>query len=84
MSREHTSSPDVQHEFDSNFRRVIVTARRARQLQNGSLPLIESASAKASKIAQQEISAGLVAHVRQETPVVKPGIDAPEIPKFLS
>jgi DNA-directed RNA polymerase subunit omega len=74
---------NVQHEFDSNFRYVIVAARRARQLQNGSQPLIVSPSAKASKIAQHEISAGLVAHVRHDTPVLKPEVEAPEIPKFV-
>jgi DNA-directed RNA polymerase subunit omega len=73
----------LEHGFDSNFRYVIVAARRARQLQSGSMPLIQSSSAKASKIAQHEISAGLVAHVRRETPVLKPEIEAPEIPKFL-
>jgi DNA-directed RNA polymerase subunit omega len=73
----------VQHEFDSNFRYVIVAARRARQLQNGSRPLLVSPSAKASKIAQHEISAGLVAHVRRETPVLKTEFEAPEIPKLF-
>ncbi len=73
----------LEHEFDSNFRYVIVAARRARQLQNGSTPLLFSGSTKASKIAQYEIMAGLVQHVRHETPVIKPGFDAPEIPRFV-
>ncbi len=72
----------VEKDFDSSFRYVLVAARRARQLQNGSQPLVQPNSAKASKIAQQEISAGMVPYVRFETPVIKPGIDAPEIPKF--
>ena len=55
----------LEHEFDSNFRYVIVAARRARQLQNGSHPLVLTSSSKASKIAQYEIMAGLVQHVRQ-------------------
>ncbi|RRA50202.1 DNA-directed RNA polymerase subunit omega [Acidipila sp. EB88] len=73
----------LEQDFDSNFRYVIVAARRARQLQNGSTPLLLSPSSKASKIAQHEIKAGLVAHVRHETPVIKPGFDAPEIPRFV-
>lgn len=72
----------LEQEFDSNFRYVIVAARRARQLQNGSAPLIATSSSKASKIAQYEISAGAVAHVRRETPVIKPGIDGNDIPRF--
>jgi DNA-directed RNA polymerase subunit omega len=73
----------LQTEFDSNFRYVIVAARRARQLQAGSQPLVISPSAKASKIAQHEIRAGLVGHVRHDTPVLRPEIDAPEIPRFV-
>ncbi len=72
----------LEHEFDSNFRYVIVAARRARQLQNGSSPLVATRSSKASKIAQDEISAGVVQHVRHDTPVIKPGFDAPDIPRF--
>ncbi len=72
----------LEHEFDSNFRYVIVAARRARQLQNGSLPLVVTPSSKASRIARDEIMAGLVQHVRYDTPVLKPGFEAPEIPRF--
>lgn len=72
----------LEHEFDSNFRYVIVAARRARQLQNGSSPLVASPLSKASKIAQHEIMAGMVQHIRHETPVIKPGFEAPDIPRF--
>jgi DNA-directed RNA polymerase subunit omega len=73
----------LEHEFDSNFRYVIVAARRARQLQNGSHPLVLTSSSKASKIAQYEIMAGLVQHVRHETPVIKPSFEARVIPRFV-
>jgi DNA-directed RNA polymerase subunit omega len=46
--------------LDSNFRYVVMAARRARQLQNGSQPLIESRSNKACRVAQEEINAGKV------------------------
>ncbi len=72
----------LEQDFDSNFRYVIVAARRARQLQNGSAPLISSSSSKACKVAQHEIHAGVVHHVRRETPIIKPEIPAPEIPRF--
>jgi DNA-directed RNA polymerase subunit omega len=45
---------------DSNFRYVVMAARRARQLQNGSQPLIDSRSHKACRVAQEEIAAGKV------------------------
>jgi DNA-directed RNA polymerase subunit omega len=75
---------NVEQEFDSNFRYVMVAARRARQLQAGSQPLVESRSRKACKVAQDEIAAGKVGYVRTDTPVLKPEIHAPDIPKFAS
>jgi DNA-directed RNA polymerase subunit omega len=75
----------IEREYDSNFRYVLVAARRARQLQNGAEPLVNSRSRKACKVAQDEIAAGKVAYVKtEEVPVVKPGVDAPDIPKFVS
>jgi DNA-directed RNA polymerase omega subunit len=49
-----------EHGPDSNFRYVVMAARRARQLQNGSQPLIDSRSNKACRVAQEEIAAGKV------------------------
>jgi DNA-directed RNA polymerase subunit omega len=72
----------IEQEFDSNFRYVMVAARRARQLQNGSPALVTSRSGKACKVAQDEIAAGKVGYVKPETPVLKPEVAAPEIPKF--
>ena len=66
--------------FDSNYRTVLVAARRARQLQGGSKPLTASSSNKACSIALDEIAAGKVPYVRQDKPVVLPPIDAGGIP----
>ena len=49
-----------EHGLDSNFRYVVMAARRARQLQNGSQPLIDTRSTKACRVAQEEIAAGMV------------------------
>ena len=46
--------------FDSNYRYVLVAARRARQLQNGAQPVVEPHSHKACRIAEEEINAGKV------------------------
>jgi DNA-directed RNA polymerase subunit omega len=46
--------------FDSKYRYVLVAARRARQLQNGALPVVEPHSQKACRIAEEEINAGKV------------------------
>ena len=72
----------LEQSFDSNFRYVLVAARRARQLQNGSQPLVDSRSRKACKIAQDEIAAGKVSYVKSDTPVHKPEVPGAEIPKF--
>jgi DNA-directed RNA polymerase subunit omega len=55
--------------FDSNYRYVLVAARRARQLQNGSQPLVTSRSTKACRVAQDEIAAGKVKFVQSEEKV---------------
>jgi len=54
--------------FDSNYRYILVAARRARQLQGGAPPVIETVSRKPCRIAQDEIKAGKVKWVVPETP----------------
>jgi DNA-directed RNA polymerase subunit omega len=54
--------------FDSNYRYILVAARRARQLQSGAPPVIETSSRKPCRIAQDEIKAGKVKWVIPETP----------------
>jgi DNA-directed RNA polymerase subunit omega len=51
---------EEQNKFDSKYRMVLVTARRARQLQSGSSPLVNTTSSKACRVAQDEIAAGFV------------------------
>ena len=74
----------IENGFDSNYRKVLVAARRARQLQNGSHALVVSTSTKACRIAQDEIDAGKISYVKTEIPVVKPLIEGPAIPILLS
>jgi DNA-directed RNA polymerase subunit omega len=54
--------------FDSNYRYILVAARRARQLQGGAPPVIDTHSRKPCRIAQDEIKAGKVKWVIPETP----------------
>jgi DNA-directed RNA polymerase subunit omega len=74
----------IETEFDSNYRKVLVAARRARQLQSGSHALVNSASNKVCRIAQDEISAGKIAYVKMATEIQKPLIEGPAIPILLS
>lgn len=75
----------IETQFDSNYRKVLVAARRARQLQNGSSALVPTHSTKACRIAQDEIDAGKIAYVRrEEVPVVKPLVDENGLPIIAS
>jgi len=74
----------IETSFDSNYRKVLVAARRARQLQNGSQALISTHSNKACRIAQEEIDAGKIAYVKKEVEVTKPLVEGPAIPILLS
>jgi DNA-directed RNA polymerase subunit omega len=58
--------------FDSNYRYILVAARRARQLQGGSRPMVDTGSRKPCRIAQQEIEAGKVGYVIGKGPVRTP------------
>ena len=49
--------------FDSNYRYILVAARRARQLQSGARPMVDPHSRKACRIAEEEIRAGKVSYV---------------------
>lgn len=51
---------DFPQNVDSKFRYILVAAKRARQLQAGARPLIQTPSKKTTKVAQQEVLAGLV------------------------
>jgi DNA-directed RNA polymerase subunit omega len=66
--------------FDSNYRYVLVAARRARQLSGGAPALVDTTSRKVCKIAQQEIDAGKVQFVKGEktpAPVADPPAEQP-------
>lgn len=54
----------LEDRFDSNYRYVLVAARRARQIQRGSPPLVATHSTKACRVARDEIAAGLVKYIR--------------------
>lgn len=74
----------IETSFDSNYRKVLVAARRARQLQGGSHALVSTHSNKACRIAQEEIEAGKISYVKTEVEVMKPLVEGPAIPILLS
>jgi DNA-directed RNA polymerase subunit omega len=74
----------IEKQFDSDYRRVLVAARRARQIQNGAHALVPSQSTKPCRIAQDEINAGKISYVKKDTPVVKPLVEESDIPILAS
>ena len=51
---------EIPQNLDSKFRFILVAARRARQLQGGAKPLLQTATKRSTRVAQQEVGAGLV------------------------
>ena len=69
--------------FDSNYRYILVAARRARQLQGGAPPVIDTSSRKPCRIAQDEIKAGKVKWVIPEMPKSSAEIASEALDKAL-
>jgi DNA-directed RNA polymerase subunit omega len=51
---------DVPQGMDSKFRFILIAAKRARQLQSGAKPLVQTPYKKPTRVAVAELSAGLV------------------------
>jgi len=51
---------ELPQKIDSKFRYILVAAKRTRQLQAGARPLIQSTAKRLTRVAQQEVTAGLV------------------------
>lgn len=45
---------------DSKFRQILVAAKRARQVQSGAKPLVLTQARKPTRIAQEELRAGVL------------------------
>jgi len=64
---------DFPQGVDSKFRFILVAARRARQLQAGAKPLVQTQSRKATRVAQLEVGAGLVPFENLELAAINNG-----------
>ena len=51
---------NVPQGLDSKFRFILVAAKRARQLQAGARPLVQTQTKKVTKVAQMEVEGGLI------------------------
>ena len=51
---------DFPQNIDSKFRFILISAKRARQLQAGAKPMVQTQSKKVARVAQDEVVAGLI------------------------
>ena len=65
--------------FDSNYRYILVAARRARQLQAGAPAMVKATTRKACRIARDEIKAGLVPYTVLPVEDKKPQVAGVEV-----
>jgi len=64
-------------EVDSKFRFITVSAQRAKQLQNGAKPRVESRSRKATRVAMEEVLAEAVSwELREDVKAAVPPANA--------
>ena len=70
---------------ESKFRMILLAAKRARQIQSGAKPLVHTTARKPTRIAQDEIKAGVLPYevLQMETadPEEKESISAPKSKK---
>ena len=69
----HCTLPDDPEQ--STYRFIIVSAKRARQLQNGARPFLPTTSKKPTVTSMEEVRRGLVKYT--DTPKVIPGQEPP-------
>ena len=64
--------------FDSNYRYILVAARRARQLSGGAPPLVSTNARKPCRVAQEEIAAGKIQYsIHSKDKTAEPPAESP-------
>lgn len=49
-----------EQEIDSKYRKILIAAKRSKQLQRGARPRVNSTSVKTTKIAIEEVEQGMI------------------------
>jgi DNA-directed RNA polymerase subunit omega len=66
--------------FDSKFRLILVAAKRARQIQGGSKPLVLTQARKSTRIAQDELRGGVLPYELVTPMSIDSGADGSDSP----
>jgi DNA-directed RNA polymerase subunit omega len=56
----NTEEQPQAQEIDSKYRKILIAAKRSKQLQRGARPRVNSTSVKTTKIAIEEVEHGMV------------------------
>ena len=54
------SEKNIATSFDSKYRKILIAAKRSKQIQNGARPRVSLPNAKPTRIALAEIERGLI------------------------
>ena len=54
---------------ESKFRMILVAAKRARQIQSGAKPLVHTTARKPTRVAQEELKAGVLPYEVLQTEI---------------
>ncbi len=54
------SEKNIATSFDSKYRKILIAAKRSKQIQNGARPRVSLPNAKPTRIALAEIDKGLI------------------------
>ena len=60
MVKTRNTTPMEPNIIENKYRKVLVAAQRARQIEKGARPLVQVANMKATLIALQEVEGGLI------------------------
>ena len=64
---------DIPQAVDSKYRFILLSAKRARQLQSGARPLIQTTNKRPTKVAQLEVGANLIPFENLQVEVASQG-----------
>jgi DNA-directed RNA polymerase subunit omega len=60
MAEKQESSETLTPAIDSKYRKILIAAKRSKQIQKGAQPRVNMANSKATRIALEEVERGLI------------------------
>ena len=57
---EHNNQEHDEHEIDSKYRKILIAAKRSKQLQRGARPRVTLPNAKPTRVALEEVEQGMI------------------------